>query len=64
MAELDPAKLWCQTNLVVFLNHWFSNYEDARASRETGAERQRQRKLTCHSAATSAYSCSVLSTIC
>ena len=34
MAEMDPTKLWYQTNLDVFLNHWFANYEEARASLE------------------------------
>jgi len=34
MAEMDPTKLWYETNLDVFLNHWFSNYDEARASRE------------------------------
>jgi len=32
MTEVDQAKLWYQTNLDIFLNRWFSNYEDARAS--------------------------------
>jgi hypothetical protein len=34
MAEMDPAKLWYHTNLDVFLNHWFSNYDEARAASE------------------------------
>ena len=34
MAEIDPTKLWYETKLDVFLNHWFSNYDEARASRE------------------------------
>jgi hypothetical protein len=32
MAEIDQAKLWYQTSLDVFLNRWFSKYEDARKS--------------------------------
>jgi len=37
MAESDQSKLWYQTNLDIFLNRWFSNYDDARkALREHG----------------------------
>ncbi len=32
MTEIDQAKLSYQTSLDVFLNRWFSNYEDARKS--------------------------------
>ena len=32
MSDLDPEKLWYQTNLDVFLNRWYSNYEEARQS--------------------------------
>jgi hypothetical protein len=35
MVESKPAELWYQTNLDVFLNRWFSNYEDARRDLET-----------------------------
>ena len=35
MNEIDPAKLWYQTNLDVFLNRWFANYEEARQSLES-----------------------------
>ena len=30
MSDIDYAKLWYQTNLDIFLNRWFSNYEEAR----------------------------------
>jgi hypothetical protein len=30
MGEIDRGKLWYQTNLDIFLNRWFSNYEEAR----------------------------------
>ena len=32
MSDLDPSKLWYDPNLDVFLNRWYSNYEEARAS--------------------------------
>jgi hypothetical protein len=32
-AEIDT--LWYQTNLDVFLNHWFSTYDEARQARES-----------------------------
>ncbi len=35
MPESKPDELWYQTNLDVFLNRWFPNYEDARNDRET-----------------------------
>jgi hypothetical protein len=35
MTEIDPAKLWYQTSLDVFLNRWFSNYADARRALES-----------------------------
>lgn len=35
MPESKQDELWYQTNLDVFLNRWFSNYEDARIDRET-----------------------------
>ena len=35
MTEIDPAKLWYQTSLDVFLNRWFSNYGDARHALES-----------------------------
>lgn len=35
MTEIDPAKLWYQTSLDVFLNRWFSNYDDARSAFES-----------------------------
>lgn len=34
MAETETSKLWYETNLDVFLNRWFANYDEARASRE------------------------------
>ena len=34
MKEIDSETLWYQPNLDVFLNRWFSNYEDARLDRE------------------------------
>jgi hypothetical protein len=34
MNELDQSKLWYQTDLDVFLNRWYANYEDARQSLE------------------------------
>ena len=37
MNEIDLSTLWYQTNLDIFLNRWFSNYEDARRAREAGA---------------------------
>lgn len=35
MDQIDMDTLWYQTSLDVFLNRWFSNYEDARGSLET-----------------------------
>lgn len=35
MPEPKPGELWYQTNLDVFLNRWFSNYEDARRDLDT-----------------------------
>ena len=35
MKELDQTKLWYQTNLDIFLNRWFADYDEARRSRET-----------------------------
>jgi hypothetical protein len=32
MSEHDPSKLWYETNLDVFLNRWYSNYEEAQRS--------------------------------
>lgn len=32
MAEIDHRKLWYQSNLDVFLNRWFADYDSARAS--------------------------------
>jgi len=32
VAEIDQAKLWYQTNLDVFLNQWFADYDAARAA--------------------------------
>jgi hypothetical protein len=32
MGDIDQATLWYQPNLDVFLNRWFSNYDDARSS--------------------------------
>ena len=34
MSNEDAGTLWYQTSLDVFLNRWFANYEDARASLE------------------------------
>ena len=34
MSNEDAGTLWYHTNLDVFLNRWFANYEDARASLE------------------------------
>jgi len=36
MDEIDRTKLWYQTNLDVFLNQWFADYDQARAARESG----------------------------
>lgn len=36
MNEANVDTLWYQTNLDVFLNRWYSNYEEARAERESG----------------------------
>ena len=38
MSEVDEETLWYQTNLDVFLNRWFSNYEEARTARERHGE--------------------------
>ena len=35
MSEIDPAKLWYQTSLDVFLNRWFSNHGEARSALES-----------------------------
>ena len=35
MNDLDADKLWYQPNLDVFLNRWFSTYEEARRSLES-----------------------------
>lgn len=35
MSQVDTSTLWYQPNLDVFLNRWFSNYEDARKSLES-----------------------------
>ena len=35
MNEADVDTLWYQTNLDVFLNRWYSNYEEARAAQES-----------------------------
>jgi hypothetical protein len=32
MSDLDPGKLWYHTYLDVFLNRWYANCEEARAS--------------------------------
>ena len=34
MTDNHPSKLWYQSGLDVFLNNWFSNYAEARASFE------------------------------
>ena len=34
MADAEQDTLWYQTNLDVFLNRWYSTYEDARQARE------------------------------
>jgi hypothetical protein len=34
MEDPDEDSLWYQPNLDVYLNRWFSNYADARESRE------------------------------
>jgi hypothetical protein len=36
MNEANVDTLWYQTDLDVFLNRWYSNYEEARAARESG----------------------------
>ena len=36
MVEIDPTKLWYHTNLDVFLNQWFADYDQARAALESG----------------------------
>ncbi len=35
MNQVNTDNLWYQPNLDVFLNRWFSNYEDARKSLES-----------------------------
>ena len=35
MNEADVDTLWYQTDLDVFLNRWYSNYEEARRARES-----------------------------
>ena len=35
MKEFDPDTLWYQSNLDIFLNRWFADYEKAQAARET-----------------------------
>lgn len=35
MSQLETDTLWYQTNLDVFLNRWFSNYPEARSTRES-----------------------------
>ena len=35
MDQANVDTLWYQSNLAVFLNQWFSNYEDARRARES-----------------------------
>jgi hypothetical protein len=35
MNNLEAGSLWYQPNLDVFLNRWFSNYDEARGSLET-----------------------------
>jgi hypothetical protein len=35
MNEAGVDTLWYQTNLDVFLNRWYSNYEEARRARES-----------------------------
>jgi hypothetical protein len=35
MNEIDMSTLWYQTNLDIFLNRWFANYDDARHARES-----------------------------
>ena len=32
--ERDKAELWYETNLDIFLNRWYANYEEARAGLE------------------------------
>lgn len=34
MNQPDKNELWYETNLDVFLNRWFANYDDARAALE------------------------------
>src|SRR5712675_739498 len=36
MIDSDSDKLWYQPNLDVFLNQWFSNYEEARQALDSG----------------------------
>ena len=38
MDQPDEQTLWYHTNLDVFLNHWFSSYEEARKARERESE--------------------------
>jgi len=35
MTDIDRSKLWYHPNLDVFLNRWFADYEQARASLES-----------------------------
>lgn len=35
MSETNVDTLWYQSDLDVFLNRWYSNYEEARAERES-----------------------------
>ena len=35
MNEADVDTLWYQTDLDVFLNRWYSDYEEARAARDS-----------------------------
>ena len=34
MRERDKAELWYETNLDIFLNRWYANYQEARAGLE------------------------------
>lgn len=35
MTEIDETKLWYHSNLDIFLNRWFADYDKARASLES-----------------------------
>lgn len=35
MVQIEASRLWYQPNLDVFLNRWFSTYEEARKSLES-----------------------------